>query len=262
MGERMSRVEDRMTSVEVEVKRVQDGQRELIESFRRLEALVSVAHQDSSTPQPSSSAAAHVPSTATKSRDGDPECSVLLFFPFECKKAFMKIHIQRVFEEMPEKFTHSAVLTLPPAGKTGGLKFPTSDEAHAFADYMRDHPYAFVDKDTGEPRKVGCDVAKSVPRKVRGKVFAPVYAALLEAGFKKDDIIQRHTNDDIFPETVLFLGGKDDRVHKAGVFHFQLTGSRGRIIRFDPDQMVKDSPTLARLIDKAAGITVTSSGSS
>lgn len=38
MGERIGRVEERMTSIEVEVKHIRDGQCELLEAFRRLEA--------------------------------------------------------------------------------------------------------------------------------------------------------------------------------------------------------------------------------
>lgn len=166
----------------------------------------------------------------------------------------MKAHIARMFEAAPDHLHADAVLTLPPAGKTGGVKFPTSEAAHAFNEWLEANPYTFVDKNSGETKRVASDVAKSVPRKIRGKTFAPVYQALLSAGCTKDEIIQTHVGHDTRPETTLPLAGKDDRVHKVGVFKFELSGSCGHVVSFEAGQLVLDSPKLARLLRDAAGL--------
>lgn len=266
MGERMSRMEDRVTAMEVESRKVRAGQDSLMESFKRLEALVSASRTDEGRSQESQSSSAPMskaPAGSTqRSRDGDPEASVLLFFPFEVRKAFMKVHIQNMFESAPDQLHKDAILTLPPAGKTGGLRFPTSEAAHSFNEWLNANPYTFTDKTTGEVRRVAHDVAKSVPRKIRSKAFAPVYEALLGAGYTKDDIVQTHADHDTHPTTTLLLAGKNDRVHKAGTFRFAINGSRGRIVAFDAGPLATDSPKLANLIRDAAGLEQVGGGSS
>lgn len=119
-----------------------------------------------------------------------------------------------------------------------------------------------MDKDSGVEKHIAHHVAKSVPRKIRGKAFAPVYKALLDAGFTKDDIVQKHVDHDTQPETSLLLAGKGDRVSSAGLFKFAIDGSRGRIVSFEAGPLVNDSPQLGRLIRDAAGLAPASSGSS
>lgn len=68
---------------------MQAGQQTLMESFQRLEALVMGARADSGWPSPGTAGAESgmgaAPRGEQRWRGGDPEISVLLFFPFEVK---------------------------------------------------------------------------------------------------------------------------------------------------------------------------------
>lgn len=109
MGERIGRVEERMTLLGVAVKRIREGQREILEPFRRLAArteargngAASTSTQSSRTPAAMASAAG-VSAPAGRS---NPECSVLLVLLHGCMKACMKIHIANLFQAMPTHTT-------------------------------------------------------------------------------------------------------------------------------------------------------------
>lgn len=81
-------------------------------------------------------------------------------------------------------------------------------------------PDELLSKKTGE---MEVDVAKAQPRKIRGKAFAPDYT--------KDDIVQEHEGDDIDPSTTSDLSASDGHATEAGVFHFVLEGTVGRMVR-------------------------------
>lgn len=140
MGERMSRVEERVTAMEVESKKMQEGPQSLQEGCKW-------------------------PARSTT-------CRV----------------------QLARRLAHTTRCVKPPA----------LEAAHAFADYPKEHPYSFVEKDSGVERRVASSLAKSTPRKVLGKAFAPAYQALLNAGYTKDDIRQKHSEGEVRPESPLF----------------------------------------------------------
>lgn len=82
-GERIDRVEDRMSSLEVEAIRNRDGQNDILEAFRRLEARAGEGNSGaaSSAAQHTSPSAAPASTTRVPSQSGRgyPECSVLRF---------------------------------------------------------------------------------------------------------------------------------------------------------------------------------------
>lgn len=124
----LRRMGDRVTSLETESRKVQVSQQALLQSFQRLEKLVQGVHQSdeprSTGTASSESGGGWAAGTQRQERGSNPESSVLLLFPFGVKKAFMRVHIQR--EDAPAHLHKDAVLTLPLAGRTGGLKFPSA----------------------------------------------------------------------------------------------------------------------------------------
>lgn len=249
VASRMDKMDARATRVESSVDALATAQKALVDNIadvsRKLAALtMSFAaggnHPSVGSSSASASAASPSPAAPRQAFKRDSSDAILLFFwPVTLTRSFAKTMVAKVLDERAtEAARKDVVVTAPPAGTACGLQFTSRLHADAPLDSLRGSPLELSFPD-GTASSLRADYAKPERQRQRGRAFTPVFKAILDLGFAKSQIIQKHTDNPDSTTTTVYLdnGGTATSV---GVFTFIIKDTSAKIINFVPGDVCRE----------------------
>lgn len=259
VAERMDKMDARTTRIESSVEVLTAPNEgltaEVSNIAQKLDALAyarSASHTgragfDSRRPGPSASTSG---SSHTTTAPDSADLTLLFFWPVAASKAHATQVVAQVWaESVSEAARNDVLVTGPTVDTTCGLQFSLRRLAPWVLDAIRSTPMT-LDFPDGTSAELRADFAKPEGHRARGRAFQPVHKAILELGFSKSKIIQRHSDNHKAPTTSVHLDY--NRVAKGvGACTFLLAGAEAKIVG---DACVA-SDMLRERVTKAARIT-------